>query len=72
MKSNAAIKSRAAYNSHTNDSRREAAAGTTAVFRASVGPSVQFSSVHSLSRVRLFATPWTAALQAHIYLLKSP
>ena len=71
MKSNAAIKSRAAYNSHT-DSRREAAAGTTAVFRASVGPSVQFSSVHSLSRVRLFATPWTAALQAHIYLLKSP
>ena len=25
---------------------------------------VQFSSVHSLSRVRLFATPWTAARQA--------
>ena len=26
--------------------------------------SVQFSSVHSLSHVRLFATPWTAARQA--------
>ena len=26
--------------------------------------SVQFSSVQSLSRVRLFVTPWTAALQA--------
>ena len=26
--------------------------------------SVQFSSVQSLSRVRLFATPWTAAHQA--------
>ena len=25
---------------------------------------IQFSSVHSLSRVRLFATPWTAACQA--------
>ena len=28
--------------------------------------SVQFSSVHSLSRVRLFATPWIAALQASL------
>ena len=27
------------------------------------GP-IQFSSVHSLSHVRLFATPWTAAYQA--------
>ena len=27
---------------------------------------VQFSSVHSLSRVRLFATPWTAARQASL------
>ena len=27
--------------------------------------SVQFSSVQSLSRGRLFATPWTAALQAY-------
>ena len=28
--------------------------------------SVQFSSVHSLSRVRLFATPWIAARQASL------
>ena len=28
--------------------------------------SVQFSSVHLLSRVRLFATPWIAALQASL------
>ena len=28
--------------------------------------SVQFSSVQSLSRVRLFVTPWTAALQASL------
>ena len=27
---------------------------------------LQFSSVHSLSRVRLFATPWTAACQASL------
>ena len=27
---------------------------------------VQFSSVHSLSRIRLFATPWTAACQASL------
>ena len=27
---------------------------------------VQFSSVHSLSHVRLFATPWTAACQAFL------
>ena len=29
-------------------------------------PSVQFSSVQSLSRVRLFATPWIAACQASL------
>ena len=29
--------------------------------------SVQFSSVQSLSRVRLFATPWTAARQASLF-----
>ena len=31
-----------------------------------VCPSVQFSSVQSLSRVQLFATPWTAAHQASL------
>ena len=30
--------------------------------------SVQFSSVQSLSRVRLFATPWTAAHKASLYI----
>ena len=33
--------------------------------------SVQFSSVQSLSRVRLFATPWIAALQAFQSITKS-
>ena len=30
-------------------------------------PSVQFSSVQSLSHVRLFATPWTATHQASLF-----
>ena len=29
-------------------------------------PSVQFSSIQSLSRVRLFVTPWNAARQASL------
>ena len=33
--------------------------------------SVQFSSVQSLSRVRLFATPWTAAHQASLSITNS-
>ena len=33
--------------------------------------SVQFSSVHSLSRVRLFATPWIAAHQASLFITNS-
>ena len=33
--------------------------------------SVQFSSVQSLSRVRLFATPWTAACQASLSITNS-
>ena len=32
---------------------------------------VQFSSVQSLSRVQLFATPWIAALQASLSITKS-
>ena len=31
----------------------------------------QFSSVHLLSRVRLFVTPWTAACQASLYITNS-
>ena len=34
-------------------------------------PSVQFSSVQSLSRVRLFATPWTTARQVSLSITKS-
>ena len=34
-------------------------------------PSVQFSSVQSLTRVRLFATPWTAARQASLSITNS-
>ena len=37
---------------------------------ASTGP-VQFSSVQSLSRVRLFATPWIAARQASLSITSS-
>ena len=33
---------------------------------SSYQPSVQFSSVQSLSHIRLFATPWTAARQASL------
>ena len=33
--------------------------------------SVQFSSLRSLSRVRLFVTPWTAALQASLSITNS-
>ena len=35
------------------------------------GPSVQFSSVQSLSRVRLFVTPWIVAQQASLYITNS-
>ena len=31
----------------------------------------QFSSVQSLSRVRLFVTPWTATRQASLYITNS-
>ena len=33
--------------------------------------SVQLSSIHSLSRVQLFATPWTAACQASLSITNS-
>ena len=32
---------------------------------------LQFSSVQSLSRIRLFATPWTAACQASLFITSS-
>ena len=34
-------------------------------------PLLQFSSVQSLSRVRLFATPWTVARQASLSITNS-
>ena len=39
--------------------------------RGIIGSSVQFSSVQSLSRVRLFTTPWTAARQASLTITNS-
>ena len=33
--------------------------------------SVQFSSIQSLTRVQLFATPWTAAHQASLSIINS-
>ena len=33
---------------------------------------IQFSSVQSLSHVQLFATPWTAACQASLFITNSP
>ena len=40
-------------------------------FEHSQCPSVQFSSVQSLSRVRLFATPWITACQASLSITNS-
>ena len=39
--------------------------------RAMSNPLHQFSSIQSLSRVRLFATPWTAACQASLSITNS-
>ena len=39
--------------------------------KESLRPSVQFGSVQSLSRVQLFATPWTAARQASLSITNS-
>ena len=39
--------------------------------RVLVSPQVQFSSVHSLSHVRLFVIPWTAACQASLSITNS-
>ena len=42
------------------------------VFSSSSGTTlINFSSVQSLSRVRLFATPWTAACQASLSITNS-
>ena len=38
---------------------------------ALISPSVQFSSVQSLSRVQLFATPWITACQASLSITSS-
>ena len=39
--------------------------------RPGINQSLQFSSVQSLSRVQLFATPWTAACQASLPITNS-
>ena len=44
---------------------------TDIIIKIILGRSVQFSSVQSLSRVRLFATPWTAACQASLSITNS-
>ena len=36
-----------------------------------MGPSWKFSPIHSLSHVKLFATPWTAACQASLSITNS-
>ena len=41
------------------------------LFHFSQNKDQQFSSVQSLSRVRLFATPWTAARQASLSITNS-
>ena len=45
--------------------------GTNFKRMTSPGGSVQFSSIQSLSRVRLLATAWTAALQASLSITNS-
>ena len=41
------------------------------LYEAQAGIKVQFSSVQSLSRVQLFATPWTIARQASLSIIDS-
>ena len=41
------------------------------MFQTCSSPSVQFSSVHSLSHVWLFATPWSTARQASLSITNS-
>ena len=45
--------------------------GSNLGFPSSQSRGVQFSSVQSLSRVQLFATPWTAARQASLSITNS-
>ena len=44
---------------------------TSVCWKGKFIPSVQFSSVQSLSRVRLFVTPWIAARQASLSITNS-
>ena len=44
---------------------------TAEVHLLTTTPSVQFSSVQLFSHVRMFATPWTAALQASLFITNS-
>ena len=45
--------------------------GTMSILATTTFPDVQFSSVQSLSYVRLFVTPWTAAHQASLSITNS-
>ena len=45
--------------------------GNAGLDEAQAGIRIQFSSVQSLSRVQLFATPWTAAHQASLSIINS-
>ena len=45
--------------------------GSIPVWRTKIPKAVQFSSVHLLSRVQFFATPWTAARQASLSITNS-
>ena len=53
------------------DSRPTLSGSTWQSDTSQIPPFVQFSSVQSLSCVQLFATPWTAAYQASLSIIKS-
>ena len=55
------------YNHFTNEKR-----DVQRSYLAWPKPRKEFSSLQSLSRVRLFATPWTAAHQASLSIINSP
>ena len=57
---------RGAGERHSTRDKGHEEGGSSAHHRASVHPFSQFSSVQSLSHVRLFAAPWTAARQASL------
>ena len=56
---------------HTHDNTHQTCELTYLIGHANTHSHLQFSSVQSLSHVRLFATPWTAECQASLSITNS-